>query len=146
VAKERSITMNKEEQAVLEAAVKFLDSYSRRNVDGCISMISASGSILMLGTNDDEVFRTTHDVRAAFKRDFENMTNIRWGEHRNTHVQASPTLACVFMELPISYQSEGKEVRTLLRYAFSLVKEDKQWKICAGMASVPFASGTYSFT
>jgi hypothetical protein len=137
--------MDKEEQAVLDVVRKFLDSYSKRSVEECMSTIATSTPILLLGTNDNEVFRTSEDIRAAFKRDFDNMTNIRWGEHRNTHVQASSTLACVFVELPISYQSEGKEVRNLFRYAFTLAKEGAQWKICAGMASVPFASGTYSF-
>ena len=137
--------MNKEEQAALDVVVKFLDGYSRRNVDDCMSAITTTNPILMLGTNDDEVFRTTADVRAAFKRDFDNMTSIRWGEHRITHVQVCPALACVFIELPITYQSEGKDVGTLFRYALTLVKEGAQWKICAGMASVPFASGTYAF-
>jgi len=138
--------MNKEEQAALDAVMKFLGGYSRRNVDDCMSAMTTSMPVFMLGTNDDEVFRTIEDVRAAFKRDFDNMTNIRWGEHHNTHVQVCPTLASVFIELPITYQSEGKEFGTLFRYALTLVKEGVQWKICAGMASVPFASGTYAFT
>ncbi|PKN61444.1 MAG: hypothetical protein CVU57_29525 [Deltaproteobacteria bacterium HGW-Deltaproteobacteria-15] len=138
--------MNKEEQAALDVVMKFLDGYSGRNVDDCMSAIAASKSILMVGTNDNEVFRTPEDVRAAFKRDFDKMADIRWGEHRNVHVQASQTLASVFIELPISYQSEGENVQTLFRYALTLVKEGGQWKICAGVASVPFASGTYAFT
>ena len=73
------------------------------------------------------------------------MSNIRWGEPRNIHIDATPILACVIVELPISYQNQGKEVKTLFRYVLTLTKEDKQWKICSGMASVPFVSGTYSF-
>lgn len=138
--------MNREEQAALDVVLGFLDSYSKRDVEGCVSWMSASEPVLMLGTNDDEVFRTAREVHAAFKRDFEHMTDIRWGGHRNVHVQTTPTLACVFVELPISYRSEGKEVGTLFRYALSLVKEGAQWKIRAGMASVPFSSGTYVFT
>jgi len=138
--------MNMEEQAALDVVRSFLDSYSKRDVEACMSLISASEPFLLLGTNDDEVFRSSQEVRAAFRRDFENMTDIRWGGHRNVHVQVAPTLASVFIELPISYRSEGKEVGALFRYALSLVKEGAQWKISAGMASVPFASGTYAFT
>lgn len=52
----------------------------------------------------------------------------------------------MIVELPISYQYQEKEVKTLFRYALSLTKEDKQWKICSGMTSAPFVSGTYSFS
>jgi hypothetical protein len=60
--------MNKEEQAALDVVMKFLDGYSGRNVDDCMSAIAASKSILMVGTNDNEVFRTPEDVRAACQR------------------------------------------------------------------------------
>ncbi len=50
------------------------------------------------------------------------------------------------VELPISYQTDGKDVEVLFRYALTLTKVGEQWKICSGMASVPFAAGTYSFS
>ena len=61
------------------------------------------------------------------------------------HPEAASTFASVIVEAPISYQSGGKGVETLFRYALTLTKEGEQWKICSGMASVPFAVGTYSF-
>ncbi len=137
--------MTKEEQAALDAVMNFLDSYSRRSIEDCMSAIATSKPLLMFGTNDNEVFRTTEDVRAAFTKDFTSMANIRWGKHRNVHVEAVSTLAFVMIELPISYLSEGKNVETLFRYALTLTQESGQWKICSGMASVPFATGTYVF-
>ncbi len=138
--------MTKDEQAVLEAVMTFLDNYSNRNVELCMSAIATSKPILMFGTNENEVFKTGDDMRAAFTRDFGSMSNIRWGERRNLHIDAAPTLASVLVELPISFQSEGKETETLFRYALTLIREGEQWKISSGMASVPFAAGTYSFT
>lgn len=61
------------------------------------------------------------------------------------HVAAGDTLASVIIELPISYQTAGKNEGTLFRHALTLNKGDGQWKICGGMASVPFSTGTYSF-
>lgn len=138
--------MNNEEQSALNAVMNFLDSYAKRNVEACMSAIAVSRPILLLGTNDNEVFRTTEDVRDAFKRDFASMTNIRWGKQRNVHVVSTPTTSSVMVELPISYQTDGKDVEVLFRYALTLTKEGEQWKICSGMASVPFAAGTYSFS
>ena len=137
--------MTNEEQAALDAVMNYLGSYSQGNIEGCMSAIAASRPIMLFGTNDNEVFKTSDEIRSAFKRDFQNMTNIRWGERRNIHVEAFPTLASVLIELPVSYQSEGKEVETLFRYALTLTKESEQWKICSGLASVPFVAGTYSF-
>ena len=138
--------MTNEEQGAFEAVRNFLDSYSQRNIEACMSLISASRPIMLFGTNENEVFKTRDDLRSALKRDFDSMTNIRWGEHRQFHVEALSTLASVLVELSISYQIGGKETETLFRYALTLTREDGQWKICSGMASVPFAAGTYSFS
>jgi hypothetical protein len=141
--------MNHEKQAVIKTVTNYLDNYARKNLENCMSVIVASTPILLFGTNDNEVFRSTEEIRAAFTRDFSNIDDIRWGAHRYLHVEASPTLASVVLELSIGYTIVEKEVandvETLFRYAFTLVKEDKQWKICAGLASVPFATGTYNF-
>ncbi len=137
--------MTKEEQAVLGAVVNFLDSYSKRSIEGCMYAIATSKPIMLLGTNENEVFRSTGDVRAALTRDFDTMSDIRWGKDRNIYVEVGSTLASVIVERPIFYRSEGKDVETLFRYALTLIKEGGQWKVCAGMASVPFAAGTYSF-
>ncbi|PKN39262.1 MAG: hypothetical protein CVU62_03450 [Deltaproteobacteria bacterium HGW-Deltaproteobacteria-2] len=137
--------MTKEENAALKAVTIFLNSYSKKDIEGCLAVLTKSKPIMVLGTNDNEIFKTTKDVRAAFKKDFESMSDIRWGKRRNLYVKASPTLACVIVEMPVSYKNDEEKVKTLFRYALTLVKENEKWKICAGMASVPFSSGTYSF-
>lgn len=137
--------MTNEKKAVLNAVMNYLNSYSRKEIENCMLAIVASTPVLLFGTNDNEIFRSSDDVRAALNRDFGSMSNIRWGEHHYLHVEASPTLASVVIELPISYQNEGKEIETLIRYALTLIKEDARWKISSGLASVPFAAGTYAF-
>jgi hypothetical protein len=141
--------MTHEKQLAIKTVTNYLDNYARKNLENCMSVIVASTPILLFGTNDNEVFRSTEEIRAAFIRDFSSMNDIRWGAHRFLHVEASPTLASVVLELSIAYttteQEVARDIETLFRYAFALVKEDKQWKICAGMASVPFATGTYNF-
>ncbi len=137
--------MTDQEQAALDTVMKFLDSYSQRSVEGCMSAIAGSRPTLLFGTNENEVFKTPDDIRAALSSDFGSMTDIRWGAQRNVRVEAASTLASVLVELPISYRSHGENVETLFRYALTLVNEGGQWKICAGIASVPFAAGTYSF-
>lgn len=138
--------MNEEEQVALNAVMNFLDSYARKDVEACMSAITVSMPIMLLGTNDNEVFKTLEELREAFKRDFAGMTNIRWGKQRNIHVVATPTISNVIIELPISFQAKEETVEVLFRYALTLIKEGGQWKICSGMTSVPFASGTYSFS
>jgi hypothetical protein len=141
--------MTYEKQAVIKTVTNYLDNYASKNIENCMSAIVSSMPILLFGTNDDEVFRSAEEIHAAFSRDFSSMDDIRLGAHRYLHVEASPTLASVILELSIAYrtieQKESKEIETLFRYALTLVKEDNQWKICAGLASVPFATGTYTF-
>ena len=68
--------MTKDEQAALDAVRNFLDNYSKKSVENCMSAIAASRPILLFGMNDNEVFKTIKDVHNAFDRDFSNMTNI----------------------------------------------------------------------
>lgn len=141
--------MTHEKQAAINTVINYLDNYARKNLENCMTAIVATTPILLFGTNDNEVLRSAEEMRAAFTRDFNSMEDIRWGAHRYLHVEASPTLASVVLELSIAYtaieQQVAKDIETLFRYAFTLVKEDKQWKICAALASVPFATGTYTF-
>jgi hypothetical protein len=39
-------------------------------------------------------------------------------------------------------EKSGGKVKTLFRYAVTLFKEGGEWKICSGLTSVPFVSGT----
>ena len=141
--------MTHEKQAVIKTVTNYLYNYANKNIENCMSAIVSSTPILLFGTNDNEVFRSAEEIHAAFSRDFSSMDDIRFGAHRYLHVEASPTLASVVLELSITYttieQEMSKVVESLFRYALTLVKEYKQWKICAGVASVPFATGTYVF-
>jgi hypothetical protein len=74
------------------------------------------------------------------------MTGIRWGEPRNVDVVSTSMLSSVIIELPIAYRTNGEDAEGLFRYALTLAKEGEQWRICSGIASVPYAAGTYSFS
>jgi hypothetical protein len=52
----------------------------------------------------------------------------------------------VIVELPVVYQTGGEDVEGIFRYALTLAKEGEEWRICSGIASVPYAAGTYSFS
>jgi ketosteroid isomerase-like protein len=134
-----------DQQAALSAVMDFLNGYAKADLDGCMRIVAASTPILLFGTNDNEVFTSSEDVRDALTRDFAAMSDIRWGETRHSHVVAGQAFANVLLELPISYRAAGKKVETLFRYALTLAKEGRRWKICGGMAGVPAPSGTYAF-
>lgn len=137
--------MNTEEKAALDVVNQFLERYAQRDLDGCLATIAQSKPVIFFGTNTNEVFTAREQVCEAFRSDFDNMHNICWGQRRQVNVQASPTLACVMIELPISYENAGESVQTIFRYAMVLCRDGESWKILSGMASVPFAAGTYSF-
>lgn len=137
--------MKSNSQTALEVVLRFLNSYSKEDVEACLSAFSTTRELMLLGTNDNEVFSSLQEIREAFSRDFASMSNIRFGDIRHSHVESGDTLATVLVELPITFETEGKQEQTLFRYALTLVTENGNWKIYAGMASVPFSAGTYSF-
>lgn len=137
--------MNNGQESAMHAVMNFLRSYSEKDVEKCMSAIATSKPVMMMGTNDNEVFASPPEIREAFRKDFANMDDIRWGEPRHAHTEASEKLAFVIVELPVTFRSEGEEVKTLFRYAPGLVPENGGWKIFSGIASVPFKSGTCTF-
>lgn len=137
--------MKMEEKAVMEAVDRYLRAYARKDVTGCMVFVCEEGPVLMLGTNDDEVFSDRESLRKAYERDFASMDGIVVGSYRSSYVKTDGQVASVFVEIPFTYQSGGKEVKTLFRMALGLVKEDGSWRMCSGMTSVPFKTGTYSF-
>ena len=137
--------MKNEKQEVIKTVGRFLDTYTKKDIEGCMGFIANKTPFLMLGTNDDEVLTDPSGLREAFQKDFSIMTDINFGKYRNQYVDANENLASVIIELPISYKSDGQRTLKLFRYALILTKENDRWKVCAGMASVPFKSGTYSF-
>jgi hypothetical protein len=137
--------MNNEQESALNSVMNFLESYSQKNVESCMSAVASSKPVLLMGTNDNEIFSSASGVREAFVKDFSNMDDIRWGKARHSRTETSGDLASVIIELPVSFRCEGNEVSTLFRYALTLVRENGAWKICSGIASVPFKSGTYNF-
>lgn len=138
--------MTRDEQGALDAVRSYLHGYAEGDVDACLAVIAGSRPVLIFGTNADEVLKSRDDVRAALMRDRDSMANIRLGEFRHLQVEAAPEHAFVLLELPIAYEAEGGETETILRFALSLAREGERWVISSGMASVPFAAGTYSFT
>jgi ketosteroid isomerase-like protein len=141
----KGVNMDDEKQAVMETIRRFLNAYAKKDVERWMEFITKKPSFLILGTNEDEISQDLDALREALKRDFSMMNNIDFGAYRNQFIETDGKLASVIIELPISYESEGKQTRTLFRYALTLAKKDDHWKVCAGMASVPLKSGTYSF-
>jgi hypothetical protein len=136
--------MADEKLMVIETVQRYLDAYAKKDLEGCLEFFAAT-PLLMLGTNDDEIITDRKELANAYRRDFSMMDNITLGEVSQRHVEAGADLASILLELPLRYNSDGEVTTTLFRFAFTLVRENGAWKISAGLASVPFKSGTYSF-
>ena len=137
--------MADEKLIVSETIQRYLEAYAKKDLEGCLGFIAERVPLLMLGTNDDEIITERKELLNAYQRDFSMMDNIALGEARQCHVETGADLASMLLELPLSYTAEGDTTKTLFRFAFTLVRENGEWKISAGMTSVPFKSGTYSF-
>lgn len=137
--------MENEKQEVIKTVEGLLHAYTKKDIEGCMGFMTNKMPFLMFGTNDDEVLTDPAGLREALRRDFSMMDHINFGTYQNQYIKVCKKLASVIVELPISYESDGQQTLTLFRYALTLAREDDRWKVCAGMASVPFKSGTYSF-
>ncbi len=134
------------QESAKSVVMKFLTAYAGRDADACMSLMAKNTPLLIVGTNADEVFRTQDEVRRSLQRDFDNMSNVTWGEANYAAVIAEDTLASVLLELPFSFLANNQQEKLHLRYAFTLVKENGEWRIAQAMASVPASAGSYNFS
>lgn len=137
--------MTDQKLLVSETIQRYLDAYAKKDLEGCLACIAERAPLLMLGTNDDEIITDRNEMVKAYQRDFSMMDDIALGAVRQRHVEVGADLASMLLERPLSYTADGAATKTLFRFAFTLVRENGEWKISAGMTSVPFKSGTYSF-
>lgn len=127
-------------------ALEFLNAYAHRDIDACMQCFADRKSILVFGTNLDEVFKTPDEVRSSLQRDFSNMSNIQWGAVSHMTVEESENLASVLIEMPVAFLANAEQEKTVLRYAMTLIKQAQNWRIVSAMASVPAAAGSYNFS
>ena len=137
--------MNSDEQAVMTAVGSFLVAYTQADIDTCIAALSTQRPLLLMGTNEDEVICTHEAAKKLFEADFKSMSGLRWAPYQQQWVAVSADLASVIIALPLTYRHADKDVTVQFRYAFTLACEEKQWKICAAVASVPRPAQTYAF-
>jgi len=137
--------MVKKEQEVKVAVKSFLDAYANQDIDVCMSLISNEKPLLLIGTNEDEICKDKESLRTAFLKDFSVMADVKFEDPTNYYVQVDNTLASVIYDVIITYKADNKSVKIFFRYAFTFIKENNQWKICALLMSAPFRSNTYTF-
>lgn len=136
----------KSQETAKSLVMQFLAAYAVRDANMCMSLMAKNTPLLILGTNADEAFSSADDMRRSLQRDFDAMSNVKWGEVKHAAVITEEKLASVLLELPISFLANDQEEKINLRYAFTLVKENGEWRIAQAMASVPASSGSYNFS
>ena len=137
--------MSDVEDSVNETIKRFLDGYAKRDPALCLSAFVERSPMMIVGTNLDEICQNREQLESALMRDFACMSALNWGVPRHRLVVAKQDMASVFVELPLSYTAEGKDLQVWFRYAFTLLPESGQWRICSAMAAVPAAAGNYQF-
>ena len=137
--------MSDVENSVNETIDLFFDGYARGDLAACLAAFVQQQPMLVVGTNVDEICQNREQQASALSRDFSCMSAVRWGAPRHRQLVASPAMASVFIERPLAYTADGQDQQVLFRYAFTLLPESGQWKICSAMASVAAAAGNYQF-
>lgn len=137
--------MNSTEQAVMTAVGSFLVAYTQADIATCMAALSTLRPLMLMGTNEDEVICSREAAKRLFEADFKSMSGLRWAPYQQQWLAVNADLASVIIALPLTYRHEDKDATVQFRYAFTLAYEEKQWKICAAMASVPRPALTYAF-
>jgi len=111
-----------------------------KDTKATMDLFSQSPYLQIIGTDSAEVFKSLEKFKSHLEVDWELLTVSKVYDIRNVAIQISEdgTLASILYESPWDLTIANQMMHAILRFSWTLIKEDNQWKIVQGMGQ--FAS------
>lgn len=117
----------------------FLQSYSKKDMNTIITMLSNSKEFHFLGSDVSEINKSKSDFQNQLDQDWKLFDSIHFGEIRNLSVQISGCgdLAIAVYEAPMTVVVRSNQSKFFFRMAITFIKENGLWQLVQGLASIP---------
>lgn len=106
-----------------------------KNTAAALDLFSRSSQLQIVGTDSAEVFKTLEQVESHLKVDWELLTVKKIYDIKNVSIQISEdgTLASILYESPWDLTIADQMMHALIRFSWTMIKENDKWKIIHGM-------------
>ena len=136
--KPAQVDIAKEKEAIKSVIASFSQAYQAKDLAGITKLVSSSGEFLFFGTDSAEVMKSKADFEAQMNNDWQVFETAKLGEPRNLAIQVSNDgqLAFAVWETTLDATVGGQASQALVRFADGFKKEDGQWRLIQGVASM----------
>lgn len=136
---EDPVDMESERAAVMQVLDDFVQAHEERNLDLLMTCFSDKPDILILGTDEDELWVDKHSMVASQKRAYETFNTIRLSvRDKILKMCRTGQQAYFYMKVNWFVESEGEHFTfDGIRTTGVLEKEEGGWKIVQLHTSMP---------
>jgi ketosteroid isomerase-like protein len=127
------------EAEVTEVLNRFLETYSRRDVEGTLALLAPDPDLLIIGTGVDEKISGIQKARIQLKRDYAQADeiSIKLGP---VAVSAAGTVAWLAADSTWKVKIDEKYVDYQFRWTLVMEKRQSKWLIVQSHLSAPAQS------
>ncbi len=128
----------KTETEVMGTITRFLEGYSRRDIEATLSLLAPDPDLTIIGTGADEKLVGIEKARSQIKRDYEQAEaiSIKLG---TTSISAAGPVAWVSADSAWTVKAGGKQRKYDWRWTMVLEKRGGKWLIAQSHLSAPAA-------
>ncbi len=117
----------------------FLLSYSKKDVNKIIAMLSLSKEFFFLGSDVSEINNSLADFQNQLDQDWKLFESIHFGELRNLSIRISECgdLAVAVFDAPMTVVVKGNQTKFYFRMSNTFIKGNGLWQLVQGLGSIP---------
>ena len=134
-----SAEINAEKDKIKTRIDSFLVSYSKKDMNTIISMLSSSNEFNFLGSDVSEINKSKQDFQNQLDQDWKLFDSIDFGEIRNFSIRISECgdLAVAVFDAPMTVVVKGNQSKFFFRMSSTFIKENGLWQLVQGLGSIP---------
>lgn len=131
--------INSEKDKIKARIESFLISYTKKDMNTIINMLSASKEFHFLGSDVSEINKNKSDFQNQLDQDWKLFDSVQFGEIRNLSIRISDCgdLAVAVYDAPMTVVVKGNQSKFFFRMSNTFVKENNLWQLVQGLASIP---------
>jgi uncharacterized protein (TIGR02246 family) len=129
----------KTESEVLAVINRFLETYTKHDIEGTLALLAPDPDTLFIGTGKDEKILGIQQARTQIKRDYEQGGDfsVKLGA---VAISAAGTVAWMAADAHWQVKINGQEMNYYFRWTMVLEKRLGKWLIVQSHLSAPEAS------
>lgn len=131
--------INTEKDKIKTRIETYLLSYTNKDVDKIIAMLSSSKDFCFLGSDVLEINKSKSDFQNQLINDWKLFDSVRFGEINNLSIILSECgdLAVAVFDGQMTIIVRGNQSKNFFRMSNTFVKENGLWKLVQVLSSIP---------